>query len=403
MKRILMIAPSSYPVNGAEAIVNIKLLQTLSLSGEFEIDLISKKNRWANYPSASIASYGIKLHSLTIVEVCNRITVATVLEHLRIFFKSGLCFKGAHWALKALVPAKELLKERTYDYVLTKDGASVIVGYILKKKYGVRWVATWNDPYPAIKYPKPYGKGKDAKCGILDKKLIRVIRKYVDVHIIPNERLAKYMQSYLKVPNESICIIPHVVLDNKIIVKNVSNNKKLRIIHSGNLNYPRNPRTFLKALKVLISQNKMPSWEIEFSILGVLSHDCWDVINAWHLGDYVKILPPVSYEESLQILSDYDLALIIEASCDEGIFLPTKVSDYMQSGISVLAVSPKVGVLNDLYRNKYIPYFADVNDVDAIFKELENVFIDFKNDAIKPINVVTSYTEQSVVRLYKEI
>ena len=75
----------------------------------------------------------------------------------------------------------------------------------------------------------------------------------------------------------------------------------------------------------------------------------------------------------------------------------------MQSSISVLAVSPKVGVLNDLYRNKYIPYFADVNDVDAIFKELEKVFIDFKNDAIKPINVVTSYTEQSVVRLYKEI
>ena len=43
MKKILMIAPASYPVNGAEAIVNIKLLKALSDSGEFEIDLISKK------------------------------------------------------------------------------------------------------------------------------------------------------------------------------------------------------------------------------------------------------------------------------------------------------------------------------------------------------------------------
>ena len=403
MKRILMIAPSSYPVNGAEAIVNIKLLQALSHSGEFEIDLVSKKSKWENYPSASIDSFGINLSSLTIVEVDNNITITTILEHLRILLKSGICFKGAHWALKALTPAESLLNRKTYDYVLTKDGASIIVGYILKKKYGVKWVATWNDPYPAIKYPTPYGKGKEAKCGIWDKKLIRVIRKYVDVHIIPNERLAKYMQSYLKVSNESIRIIPHVVLDNNIIIKNFTNNKKLRIIHSGNLNQPRNPRTFLEALKVLISQNKIPSGGIEFSILGVLPQECRDVINAWHLGDYVKILPPVPYEESLQILSDYDLALIIEAPCDEGIFLPTKVSDYMQSSISVLAVSPKVGVLNDLYRNKYIPYFADVNDVDAIFKELEKVFIDFKNDAIKPINVVTSYTEQSVVRLYKEI
>lgn len=398
-----MIAPSSYPVNVAEAIVNIKLLQALSHSGEFEIDLVSKKNKWENYPSASIDSFGIKLSSLTIIEVDNKITIATILEHLRIFLKSGICFKGAHWALRALTPAENLLKRKTYDYVLTKDSASIIVGYVLKKKYGVRWVATWNDPYPAIKYPKPYGKGKDAKCGILDKKLIRVIRKYVDVHIIPNERLAKYMQSYLKVPNESICIIPHVVLDNKIIVKNVSNNKKLRIIHSGNLNYPRNPRTFLKALKVLISQNKMPSWEIEFSILGVLSHDCWDVINAWHLGDYVKILPPVSYEESLQILSDYDLAVIIEASCEEGIFLPTKVSDYMQSGIPIMAVSPKTGVLNDLYRSKNIPYYADVNDVESIHLELDEVYKDFIGEGIKQNKVVPSYTEKSIVASYTSI
>ena len=45
MKKILMIAPASYPVNGAEAIVNIKLLKALSDSGKFEIDLISKKNK----------------------------------------------------------------------------------------------------------------------------------------------------------------------------------------------------------------------------------------------------------------------------------------------------------------------------------------------------------------------
>ena len=400
MKRILMIAPSSYPVNGAEAIVNIKLLQALSHSGEFEIDLVSKKNKWENYPSASIDSFGIKLSSLTIVEVDNKITITTILEHLRIFFKSGICFKGAHWALRALTPAENLLKRKTYDYVLTKDSASIIVGYVLKKKYGKKWVATWNDPYPIIKYPKPYGKGKEAKCGLMDRKQIRVMRKYVDAHIFPNERLAKYMESYLKVPKEKIYIMPHVVLEDKTIVKKNSLDKKLRIIHSGNLNSPRNPQTFLEALKEMVSLNKISSDKIEFSILGVLSQEGRDLINVLHLDDYVKILSPVPYEESLLILSDYDLAVIIEASCEEGIFLPTKVSDYMQSGIPIMAVSPKTGVLNDLYRSKNIPYYADVNDVESIHLELEEIYNDFIGEGIKQNKVVPSYTEKSIVTSY---
>lgn len=48
MKRILFIAPASFPVTGAENIVNIKLLQALSKSGDFEIDLVSKNNTALN-------------------------------------------------------------------------------------------------------------------------------------------------------------------------------------------------------------------------------------------------------------------------------------------------------------------------------------------------------------------
>ena len=54
MKRVLFIAPKSYPVTGAEEIVNIKLLMTMSESGQFQIDLISKKEKDRDYPSRKI-------------------------------------------------------------------------------------------------------------------------------------------------------------------------------------------------------------------------------------------------------------------------------------------------------------------------------------------------------------
>ena len=81
MKRILLIAPSSYPINGAEAIVNIKLLRALTKSGNFEIDLVSKKHKWANYKSEDLSELGIRLRSLNIVEVDNKINLKTIWLH----------------------------------------------------------------------------------------------------------------------------------------------------------------------------------------------------------------------------------------------------------------------------------------------------------------------------------
>ena len=67
MKRILVIAPQSYPVTGAESIVNIKQLKALSNSSEFEIDLVSKRSKQGNYKTDDFSTTQIKLKSLNII------------------------------------------------------------------------------------------------------------------------------------------------------------------------------------------------------------------------------------------------------------------------------------------------------------------------------------------------
>ena len=47
--------------------------------------------------------------------------------------------------------------------MITKNYPSELLGYYLKKKYNIKWVATWNDPFPHEKYPHPYGNGPMAK------------------------------------------------------------------------------------------------------------------------------------------------------------------------------------------------------------------------------------------------
>ena len=394
-RKLLFIAPSSIPTFGAEAIVNKKLLTALAKSDKFEIDLVSQNIPYNHYPSEG---NDIKLKSIHIIDNDLTLNLRTIWEHILAFFKFGITFKTAHWAVRALPIVDKLVQENNYDYVVTKDAPSFVIGAYLKKKYGIKWVATWNDPYPVVKYPMPYGRGFNAKGNIFDKMCISVMQN-ADVHIFPSERIKNYMLKYLnKVSENKTIIIPHVVLNT--IVNDKYNYSTFKILHSGTLQRPRNPQTFLKALNKF--KVDYPDSKIEVDILGILEAEDIKLINDLNMQDYVRFIPAVSYKQSLEILSYYHVALIIEANCEEGIFLPTKVTDFMQYKKSIFAISPKVGVLNDLYRKEAISYFADVNDTIAIYEELKRVYADFSSKKISDVksDVLYSFSEEVIVDQY---
>lgn len=398
-KKILFIAPASFPIMGAESIVNVKLLKALSENG-FEIDVISKDMKWSNYPFQQMNDFGISLHSLTVIGVENKLNFNTILLHILAFFTFGITYKGAHWALLALKKAKQLTQKNNYNYVLTKNAPSELVGYYLKKKYGLKWIATWNDPFPAEKYPEPYGKGIKGKVFIGAKRLIAMMQKYPDKHIFPSYRLRNYMLQYLNITNDKTEIIPHVVL----ACENDSLNQKhtyLKLIHTGNVGSPRNPENFLNALHLFYEEKQ--NYNVEITFMGVLPDNFPDLLLKYNLTGEIKHLPSVEYTKSLQIINTYDVAVIIEAPCEEGIFLPTKVSDYMQCGKQIFAISPAVGVLHDLYEEGNIRYFADCNNVHAIKSMLKTIYDDFlKGELTVKAPIKNEFTVDEVVKKYNE-
>lgn len=397
MKRILMIAPSSYPVSGAEAIVNIKLLKVLSDSHQFSVDLISRRWKWEHYPSDTLESFGVSLNSHNIIEVDNVINLKTIFQNLFTYIKFGVFYKGYHWACPAWEVVKQKLKTNQYDYVLTKDVPSLLLGYHLKKHYGLKWVATWNDPCPRVMYPEPYGRGLNTELTGMQKKIIEKMKE-ADIHIFPNNRICNYMNKYLHVEREKCVIVPHVIIPTKKSQEHGFSDE-LRLIHSGFLGKPRNPDTFLRALRLFL--NTRPDARMSFSIMGHCDSHVKTLISELKLEQLVSFISPKEYKESLQTLLSYDIAVIIEADCEEGIYLPTKVSDFMQMSIPIFAVSPAVGVLNDLYKEKHISYFADVKNVNAIAKQLEVVYNDFeKNNIVYDEFFIKEMSSEYIVQQY---
>lgn len=398
MKTVLFVAQDSFPLHGAESIVNIKLLSALSNSGEFTIDLISKKAKGESYGSNTLNELGIRIRHLNVLEVENKVNLSSIWKHVLCWIRFGIVFKGSHWAHDALKIALRLCKNNRYDYVLTKNQASVLVGYYLKRHLGLKWIATWNDPFPSSLYPSIYAEYMHESDGWAYRKIIDVTKRYVDSVVIPSVRLRDYLLPLYGMPKERSVVIPHVV--NKYRINKSTKDKKdiLRIIHSGNISYPRDPEIFFKGLSMFVT--KHPSSRLNIDILGVANKSICGQIAKYGLTNIVNVINPVSYLDSLKLLGEYDVALVVEAKLEEGIFLPTKVSDFMQCQKAIFAVSPPKGVLNDLFKNGYIGYFADNNDAVSVLTTMEIIYKDYINNEIKPSKIPVEYSEEYVVQQY---
>lgn len=399
-KHILFLAPASIPVNGAEAIVNVKLLKLLVSKGYY-IDVISKKAKWEHYPLMQEEELVELLSSVTIIEVDNKVGLKTIWLHLRAWIRFKVLFKGVHWAFLASKKVKDLMLINSYLCVITKNYPSELVGCWIKRKYGLKWIATWNDPYPHERFPWPYGGGSQAQLPLLKRPILKQMSKYPDSHIFPSERLRNYMQTYLHADIKKLFVIPHIVesIENRTL--ECSDDGILKICYIGCLDGPRQPWTILDAIEILCKSHTDISFKVDF--IGTTPEVTNQVIREKKLQDVVRIFKPVSYNESLMLLGKYNIALIIEAPCSEGVFLPSKVSDAMAVGIPIFAVSPAKGVLHDLFDRKFIQYFSDITKPESIYGELVRLINDYSNGSISRPAIPKEFTPEYVAMQYELI
>lgn len=399
MKRILFISPCSYPVVIAECIVNMKLLQALSNAGEFEIDLVSRDHPHKLYKVVEpLESFNVKLDKVHVETLERKINFKTIWLNLVTLFKFGFTFRGAHWAAQVLPLCEAWVKEKNYDYIVSKDYPSFLVASYLKKHYQLKWVATWNDPYPFQLFPEPYGHWPKAKLSWVDRQKIRIMRQ-ADTHIFPSDRLRDYMCEQLALPVSKTLIVPHVVVSpNSLNLKDTH----LRLLVSGNMKKPRDLTLFLRALHQFYTLN--PEAEMRVDILGLVEEEVPGLIQELGLSTYVKVLPSVSYNESLEIAKKHQVCILIEAPMAEGIYLPTKVSDFMQNGNVIFAISPSEGVLNDIYKEGYIGYFADNTQQEMILEQLNKLYQDYRAGVIQDkAKVKPEYLDKAVVKQYLDL
>lgn len=379
--RILMIATGYPPYLFSENLCNGKLALALLQNG-IQIDAVSRIDDGPSYSAEWIAPWDTLKPTANIIEYTSGNKLQQIADVVYSGCKMGWNFSpGIRWARRAYEKGRELIKQHRYDAVITRSPNDIahLVGYMLKKKTGCRWIANWNDPAAPI-WPGQYKQDFSSARQKKELEHTAMLLSSVDVNTFPSDSLRQhFIENFPFLRNRATGILPHIGLIDSAWPKGEqkSDEMKIRFLHSGNLSSERNPETTFQAMRRLIDDGFD---KFEFHIMGVINDYTIQLINKYNLDGYVKFIGSFPYIKALSKMQSYDVMVLLEAKLDKGIFFASKFTDYLQTGLPILAISPKTGFAINKLSGKKGEYTAYNQDVDDIYRAIKQVLLDFNKN-----------------------
>ncbi len=407
--KVLMLAPAFAPFANPEAIVNSKLALAL-ISHGWDVDIISLRIRGnATYEYISEWDDIWKPLQKNIIEI-EYPTVSKLLKPfvwLDTLLKVGYPVSGARWINYATSQVIELNKTKKYDLLLSRflPLQGHIAAMNIAKRTDIPWIANWNDP-PLEWFPPPYSSNIPSFERIIKSFVYPGIGKNAEFHTFPSERLRKYILDRIKqIPSCKSLVIPHVMLNN-YSPKRVKNSNIFVICHAGNLANERDPEYFFKAVGKLINQSNCRN-KILIKIIGIESVNLMSKAKAHNVDSLVMFVGKKTYIETINEMVNCTIGLIVEASCSEGIFIPSKLTDYVQANLPVLAISPRDGTVADVLKEYGCGLSASCDSVDEIYVALKKMYSSWEAGSLEndfPVGKIKEhFSVDNVVSMYEEI
>jgi glycosyltransferase involved in cell wall biosynthesis len=398
-----MITTGYLPYLFSENLCNAKLVYALNEAG-VGLDVISKIDGGPTYGTEWVEPWiSLKPNTYQVAyPLGNKLTrfVDVVYSSCKMGIKPR---EGIRWQRRAYEIALKLTKQHDYDAILTRspNDCPHEVGYKLKKATGIKWIANWNDPAGPI-WPAPYTHSLSDKEEKAEMTETEFVLRHADVNTFPSASLRDHFISFFpflkKQPTE---VIPHIGLSSSLF-KGVSHqpNGKLMMCHSGNLSSERNPELTFKALRTIIDEGFT---DFEFHIMGHVNGFTQKLINQYGLEDYVKCIGSFQYMDALQRLQQYDVLVLLEAKLEKGIFFASKFTDYAQTGLPILAISPAKGFAHDMIEKYGGGLAANNEEENSIKMQIKKLIDLWRADNLKVLNserLFKEFAPEKVVNIY---
>lgn len=380
MKRILAITYCFPPIFVPATMCYVKLVKGLSEEG-YKVCVFSIDPRSFNSNNSNNNKLDKGLDKIVPDKITNKTVwsfekniLFKILKKYNMFYRLYEPFKK-EWYYSAILNAK---KFKDYDIILScsQPHSSHLVGYYLKKTMHKPWIVYFSDPWT----DNPYSNYQSEKIYKYHLKLENKVICNADCVLFTTKEtrdlvMRKYPASFLNKTG----IIPHSFVPEWYNLSNEDkyerNNKKIKVLHTGNFYGPRTPIPLFNSLMRLKREVKNISDKIDFMFYGDLAPNYESFIYENKLDGIVAIHSTIPYINSLGLMKKADYLLLIDApltSTKESVFLPSKLVDYIGSYNKIIGITPNLGASAKLLKDTS-NHVWDVQNEDFIYRNLKEL------------------------------
>lgn len=266
-----------------------------------------------------------------------------------------------------------------------------LIAKTLSKKYGIKWVADFRDPWTNIHYYNQLPKNKLSQ--LIDKYLEKAVLKTADKITVVNKDF------FDEIDNNKEVVIPNG-FDSSDFPENLPNvrNDKFTIRWTGSYKPRQYLDSFFDALKEMILQmNMQNSFRLEF--IGNADPNVKSKIINKNLPFEINFKDFVEHEKIIKSILQSDMLLLVIGVSDRAPhILSTKIFEYLLSHKPIVAFGPKNGAADKLLQKTKSGRLYDYDNEKSAVNFIKEQIINWRNN-----KVYKDYNEKEINKYERKV
>jgi glycosyltransferase involved in cell wall biosynthesis len=381
MKKVLIIAYHYPPLGGGGVFRTLKFTKYLPKFG-FQPHVLTVKNpMYRTKDSTLIREIPPEAKVYRTFSFEHRILRAPRLLNLNLkwFYIPD---ENVGWIPFAVRQGEEIIKKENIDiiYATAPINTSLLIGHLLKEKTGKPLIVDYRDPWTQnvfVKYPTKFHRR-------IEEKMEKLVLTTADYIIVTTEPMRlKLVEKYPFIKGKIETITNGFDPEDFDGLTRKDSKEKFIITYTGYLYGLRTGKYFFTALKELLEEETELKSKIQVLFAGPSSKQVALFIEELGLQNVVKLLGYRSHRESLQLMANSDVLLLIiaaEESYDEKtgpLMIPGKTFEYFGAKKPILALVPQ-GIAAELIRSTKTGVIVPPKNTSSIKQAIFKLFQDWK-------------------------
>lgn len=377
MKKILVLAESLNINKTSEAISTVNFLNSLDFS-VFDVTCLVYE-----FPQFEEKGYLFVDSHVKIIIINNDFLDHYITKYLRLknFFSKyfGFSLLKEYRTFKFKIFLNKIFLKSNFDLIFSRTIATSVCSHrgLLNSKFKSNSVLLFyfNDPVPFSIMPFPYSNGSsfNPKFDRREKNIVKNILVNSDFVGSPSKLLNEYLFKIYNISNKPNFVFPHLFLYNDVnsnLIGDYLSSDKINITHCGSLLAGRDPFYLIMAIKRLLDLDITLRNKIVLNFFG--PSEQYKKFFLENKFEFINVVNKrFSHDESISLMYNSDLPVLLEANSEESPFMPVKLAELIGLGRPFLALSSKNSETRRILGEDYLLQ-SEPNNSEKIFSILSS-------------------------------